>query len=56
MEDVKKQLNGDLPKLKDREKMMGGLGRIITDDFEFSESNLGSKIIDLSEKYVALPD
>ena len=36
----------------EREKIVGGLGRLVTEQVSFSESRLGERILLISEKFV----
>ena len=49
--EIKASLEGPLPDVERRKKAAGGLGRIVTDDYEFSESELGGKILGFLDKY-----
>jgi len=42
--------------LQQRAQMAGALGRIVTDDFSFSESALGTEIIRVAEDFAAFKD
>ena len=51
LKEMQGTLGGKLPSADERTRMAGGLGRVVTDDAEFSESNLGVAIIDLINVY-----
>ena len=37
----------------ERDRMAGALGRIVTEDFSFSESVLGGKLLDIADKFAS---
>lgn len=53
---LKKMLNsfgtGEVANKKFREGVLGGLGRLVTEDYNFSESELGYKILEIGEQYL----
>ncbi len=49
LENMKKNLNVNRER---RERMAGALGRIITEDFNFSESELGSKLLKVVNDFI----
>jgi hypothetical protein len=38
---------------RDRERRAGGLGRLVTDNFAFSESPLGTKLLELADQFAS---
>ena len=56
LNDMRESLDGKLPKASTRSRMVGALGRILTEDMTFAEGKLGTKILAVTEKYAQLPD
>jgi len=52
---LKVMLNDDTDTMsqKDRDRRVGGLGKLITDDFTFSESPLGTKLLEVANRFVS---
>jgi len=44
--------SGEIEDHKFRKKIVGGLGRIVTEDYSFSESSLGSQLLEIGEQYL----
>ena len=53
LENMKKKLNESRDR---RERMAGGLGRLVTEDFDFSESELGTKLLKIADEFVEYKD
>lgn len=53
IESLKAMLAGSTMNERERERMAGGLGRLVTEDFNFSESQLGSLLLDLADQFGA---
>jgi hypothetical protein len=49
LENMQKNLNVSRDR---KEKMAGALGRLVTEDFNFSESELGNKILQIADDFV----
>jgi hypothetical protein len=39
-----------------RSKMAGGLERFVSDNWDFSESSLGTKLVELANDFASMPD
>ena len=48
---MRDSLDGPLPDEKIRSRMVGALGRIVTEDMRFAESPLGEEILSMTEDY-----
>ena len=53
IESLRSMLDGDTMSQRDRERLAGGLGRLVTDDFAFSESHLGTKLLELADQFAS---
>ena len=49
LENMKKNLDESRER---KERMAGALGRLVTEDFNFSESELGTKILQIADDFV----
>jgi hypothetical protein len=49
LENMQKNLNVSRDR---KEKMAGALGRLVTEDFNFSESELGNKLLKIADDFV----
>jgi hypothetical protein len=39
-----------------RDRMAGALGRLVTEDYEFCEGELGSEVLGFADEFAELPD
>lgn len=53
LENMQKNLNENRDR---KERMAGALGRLVTEDFNFSESELGTKILKIADDFVEYKD
>jgi hypothetical protein len=52
-ETLKAMLAGLTTPTKEREQLAGALGRLVTEDFGFSESKLGTTLLELADDFVS---
>ena len=48
---LKKMLEGRVTSLEERTRLSGALGRLVTDDYQFSESPLGTLLLQIADEY-----
>lgn len=51
IESLKAMLAGTTMVSSERERLAGGLGRLITEDFNFSEGELGTMLLELADQF-----